>query len=399
MSAWLLPDHIADVLPDEARHIEHLRRRLLDVAQGYGYQLVIPPLVEHLQSLLSGTGEALDLATFKLIDQTSGRTLGVRADTTPQVARIDAHLLNRQGVARLCYCGPVLHTRPAQPHATREPLQFGAELYGHAGEQADLEVLLLAVDALEQVGVAEPVLDLGCARVLRSVLQPINLSRAAQSELHDALAAKDRSTVRHLLAGQDASVRNEVVDLIDLYGGPEVVAQAQARFSDHPERAAALATLAALVKGVQAQRPGLRLSVDLADLRGYAYYSGPRFSVYAPGLTDALARGGRYDEVGAVFGRSRAAVGFSLDVRQLAAAVPAAAAPQGILAPALDGSDAALSADLARAVAALRRQGESVVCALPGHDAHLAELGCDRVLAAIGTGAADAPARWVVRPL
>jgi ATP phosphoribosyltransferase regulatory subunit len=261
------------------------------------------------------------------------------------------------------------------------------------------------VDALEQVGVTDPVLDLGCARVLRSVLQPIRLSRSAQAELHDALAAKDRSTVHELLASHDAAIRDEVVGLIDLYGGPEVVAQAQARFAHHPERAEALATLAALVQGIQAQRPSLRLSVDLADLRGYAYYSGPRFSVYARGLTDALARGGRYDEVGAVFGRRRAAVGFSLDVRQLADVAPAIAAPQAILAPALSADQAAWAPSLALAVATLRRQGEVVVCALPGHDDHVAELACDRVLAPVpsGSGAAASPGtvhvQWVVRAL
>jgi len=168
MSAWVLPDHIADVLPSEARHIEELRRELLDTARGYGYELVMPPLLEHLESLLTGTGEALDLQTFKLVDQLSGRTLGLRADTTPQVARIDAHLLGRVGLTRLCYCGPVLHTRPARPHATREPLQLGAEIYGHAGPEADLEVLQLALDCLRAARVGDLQVDLADARIVSS---------------------------------------------------------------------------------------------------------------------------------------------------------------------------------------------------------------------------------------
>src|SRR6059058_2634563 len=197
MSAWVLPDHIADVLPSEARHIEELRRQLLDTARGYGYELVMPPLLEHLESLLTGTGEALDLQTFKLVDQLSGRMLGLRADTTPQVARIDAHLLNRQGVARLCYCGPVLHARPDRPLATREPLQFGAEIYGHAGLEADLEVQDLALDGLAAAGVGSLVLDMGDARIVRSLLahddKAASRSPEAVAEIVAALTLKDRS--------------------------------------------------------------------------------------------------------------------------------------------------------------------------------------------------------------
>src|ERR1700710_2228955 len=183
MSAWVLPDHIADVLPSEARHIEELRRQLLDTARGYGYELVMPPLLEHLESLLTGTGEALDLQTFKLVDQLSGRMMGLRADSTPQVARIDAHLLNRQGVARLCYCGPVLHARPDRPLATREPLQFGAEIYGHAGLEADLEVQALALDGLAAAGVASLVLDMGDARIVRSLLSGEHRTPQAVAEI------------------------------------------------------------------------------------------------------------------------------------------------------------------------------------------------------------------------
>jgi len=193
MSAWVLPDHIADVLPSEARHIEELRRDLLDMARCYGYELVMPPLLEHLQSLLSGAGAALDLQTFKLVDQLSGRLLGLRADSTPQVARIDAHLLNRQGVARLCYCGAVLHTRPGAPYATREPLQFGAEIYGHGGIEADLEILLLALDCLKVAQVKSPSVDLADARIVKALLEDVPLETDSLAQVHAALAAKDSS--------------------------------------------------------------------------------------------------------------------------------------------------------------------------------------------------------------
>ena len=190
-SAWLLPEHIADVLPAQARHIEELRRGLLDVAAGYGCELVMPPLLEHIESLLSGTGRELNLKTFKLVDQLSGRTLGVRADSTPQVARIDAHLLNRTGVTRLCYCGPVLRTRPAGIHASREPLQFGAEIYGHAGLEADLEIQDLALDCLRRAGLAEVTLDLGDARIVRALIGDERLPVTQREAIHAALAAKD----------------------------------------------------------------------------------------------------------------------------------------------------------------------------------------------------------------
>ena len=215
MSAWVLPDHIADVLPSEARHIEELRRLYLDTARGYGYELVMPPLLEYLESLLSGTGRALDLQTFKLVDQLSGRTLGLRADTTPQVARIDAHLLNRAGVTRLCYCGPVLHTRPDRPFATREPLQFGAEIYGHAGIEADLEVLQLALDTLKAVSIPQFTVDLSDARIVPALLNGVSLTADARAALHSALAAKDTSGVQALTQDLPANVRIEHRDRLD----------------------------------------------------------------------------------------------------------------------------------------------------------------------------------------
>ena len=206
-SAWLLPEHIADVLPVEAGRIEALRRRLLDRAQGYGFELVMPPLLEHLESLLSGTGHELDLKTFKLVDQLSGRTLGLRADTTAQAARIDAHLLNRDGVTRLCYCGPVLHTRPSGPVATREPLQFGAEIFGHAGLEADLEVMELALDCLQQAGIQQPVIDLADARVLRGVLAGLPFDAQRLQEVAAALSEKDTPAFDALTDGLPDAAR------------------------------------------------------------------------------------------------------------------------------------------------------------------------------------------------
>ena len=230
-SSWQLPDQIADVLPSEARHIEELRRLFLDTARSYGYELVMPPLLEHLESLLTGTGEALDLQTFKLVDQLSGRTLGLRADTTPQVARIDAHLLNRQGVARLCYCGPVLHTRADRPLATREPLQFGAEIYGHAGLEADLEAQLLAVEGLRAAGVGSLSVDMADVRIVSSLLAGAAIPARTLSLIQAALASKDASELDSLMASLDGGIsaasREGLKALLQLYGDEKVLLEAE----------------------------------------------------------------------------------------------------------------------------------------------------------------------------
>ncbi|VTU32472.1 ATP phosphoribosyltransferase regulatory subunit [Variovorax sp. PBL-H6] len=371
MSAWVLPDHIADVLPSEARHIEELRRQLLDTARGYGYELVMPPLLEHLESLLSGTGEALDLQTFKLVDQLSGRSMGLRADTTPQVARIDAHLLNRHGVARLCYCGPVVHTRPDRPHATREPLQFGAEIYGHGGLEADTEVLRLALDCLRAADVRNSVIvDLADARIVRALLAGVPVDSDAIARVHAALAAKDASSLRELTAGFPAVSREGLLALVHLYGDAAVLDEAAKTLPDTAGMRQALADLKQLARRLD----GARVSFDLADLRGYAYYSGMRFGIYTEGASDALVRGGRYDEVGAVFGRNRPAVGFSLDVRGLVGVLPVRPLRAAIRAPWSD------APGLGETIAALRSRGETVVCVLPGHESEIDEFHCDREL-------------------
>jgi ATP phosphoribosyltransferase regulatory subunit len=382
MSAWVLPDHIADVLPSEARRIEELRRELLDTARGYGYELVMPPLLEHLESLLTGTGEALDLQTFKLVDQLSGRMMGLRADTTPQVARIDAHLLNRQGVTRLCYCGPVLHTRPDRPHATREPLQFGAEIYGHAGLEADLEALLLALDCLRASSVKDLTVDMADARIVRSLLEGVSLTPPALAALHAALAAKDASALQLLTRDFPAAARDGLQALPSLYGDAAVLARAQELLPDRPALRQALEQL----RWLGSQITGANVSYDLGDLRGYAYYSGARFAIYTPGASDALVRGGRYDEVGAVFGRNRPAVGFSLDLKELVGVAAKRPLKAAIRAPWGE------STSLRAAIATLRERGETVVCVLPGHDSELDEFDCDRELV-------DAAGTWAVKAL
>lgn len=382
MSAWVLPDHIADVLPSEARHIEEIRRDLLDMARCYGYELVMPPLLEHLESLLSGTGEALDLQTFKLVDQLSGRMMGLRADSTPQVARIDAHLLNRKGVTRLCYCGTVLHTRPSGPHATREPLQFGAEIYGHLGLEADLEILTLALDSLKAAQIGAIGVDMADARIVHALLKGLNLDPSELTGIHAALEAKDASELKVRLRSAPRATAQALTTLLQLYGDAAVLVEAQRVLPPLPEIEVALTHL----KWLAGHLEGANTSFDLADMRGYAYYSGAMFSMYAPGASDALALGGRYEQVGQVFGRKRPAVGFSLDVKALVAVAKTPALRAAIRAPWGE------AAELRGAIAALRRQGETVVCVLPGHESEVDEFHCDRELML----AAD---QWVVKAI
>ena len=382
MSAWVLPDHIADVLPSEARHIEELRRDLLDTSRCYGYELVAPPLLEHLESLLSGAGEALDLQTFKLVDQLSGRTLGLRADCTPQVARIDAHLLNRSGVARLCYCGPVLHTRPGAPHASREPLQFGAEIYGHAGPEADLEVLSLALDCLKATHVQSPGIDLADAGLVKALLAGSGLKNAQLAAVYAALAVKDGPELLALTRGLPDSMRQSLLALVKLYGDVAVLDEAERVLQALPGVREALANLRQLAGQLQ----GAQVNFDLADLRGYAYYTGARFAIYAPGVSDALVRGGRYDAVGAVFGRNRPAAGFSLDLKTLVGAVNPRPLQAAIRAPWRH------DRELACVIAELRARGEIVVCVLPGHESEIDEFQYNRELV-------QADGTWTIRSL
>ena len=383
-SSWQLPDQIADVLPSEARHTEELRRLWLDTARGYGYELVIPPLLEHIESLLTGTGEALDLQTFKLVDQLSGRTLGLRADTTPQVARIDAHLLNRNGVARLCYCGPVLHTRADSPHATREPLQFGAEIYGHAGPEADLEAQVLALQGLQTSGIGDLSVDMADVRIVNSLLMGSSISARTLSLIHAALAAKDVVELGNLCASvkelPNAS-RDGLEALLQLYGDVKVLDEAEKALPPNEYVRIALQNLKWLASHVEAYAS---VSFDLADLRGYAYYSGTRFAIYGHGRE--LVRGGRYDEVGAVFGRNRPAAGFSLDLKALVKVLPPRPLKAAVRAPWAE------NAELSAAIGKLRAEGDTVVCVLPGHEHEVNEFDCDRNL--IYTNG-----QWTVTPI
>ena len=374
MRNWLLPEYIEDTLPAEARCIEALRRAMLELFEVHGYQLVLPPLLEYVESLLTGTGHDLDLKTFKLVDQLSGRMLGVRADITPQVARIDAHLMNRKGVNRLCYAGSVLHTLPAGLNRTREPLQIGAEIYGHAGVESDLEVQRLMLDALRLARIERLQLDIGHVAVFRTLMRKAGLEPEAEAELFRAVQAKDVPTLAQRVRGLERELREAVLALPELAGGAEVLAQARRRLPAYAEIRWALTQLRDIAASLQ--DAGTEVCFDLGELRGYHYHSGVVFAVYAEGWSNALALGGRYDEVGKAFGRARPATGFSMDLREIVAAAPAGEARGAVLAPYLP-QDAALQ----RRIAMRRKAGEVVIVDLPGHEKSRAELGCDRKLA------------------
>ncbi len=370
MTRWALPEYIADVLPVEAARVEYLRRALLDAFRAHGYELVMPPLLEYVDSLMTGTGHDMELRTFKLVDQLSGRTMGLRADITPQAARIDAHLLNRAGVARLAYCGTVLHTLPQGLNATREPLQIGAELYGHAGIEADVEIQNLLLHALQIAGLTQVRFDVGHVGVFRALADMAALDEARAEALFARLQAKDLPALRAATIGIAAPVRDALLLLPRLYGGGEVLERAARELPQDTRITAALNEL----RGLTAQMRGAEVSIDLAELRGYQYHSGVVFAAYCAGVPNAIARGGRYDEVGKSFGRARPATGFSLDLKELASVAPGVRGIGAILAP-MD-ADPALHGK----IAALRSAGDVVVTALPGHDKHSWQPPCDREL-------------------
>jgi len=371
MPNWLLPENIADVLPSEARKIEELRRQMLDNFRLYGYELVMPPLLEYVDSLLTGAGKDTDLRTFKLVDQISGRMLGLRADMTIQVARIDAHLLNRDSVTRLCYAGSVLHTRPSGLHATREPLQIGAEIYGHAGLEADAEIQELALASLAMAGFPEVRLDLSHVGVLRAILSDDAAAQKDEAALFALLRAKDCPGLAALTAGYAEATRNALLALPNLYGNIDVLGRARDVLPPLPGITRALAELAALAGSAIGRA---EVAIDLADLRGYQYESGAMFALYVPGLPNAVARGGRYDHVGEAFGRARPATGFSLDLRELARLLPTAERKHSIRAPWGN------APELREKIAQLRKAGEVVIQSMPGHDNEQDEFECDRVL-------------------
>lgn len=367
---WLLPESIEDALPPDATCLEALRRRVLDAFSVHGYDLIVPPLLEFVESLLPASRSELDLRTFKLVDQISGRSLGIRADITPQVARIDAHILNRRGVTRLCYCGSVVHTLPACFNSTREPLQIGAEIYGHAGLEADIEIIGLLANALRLCEVPTLRLDLGHVAIFRALAEGAGLTAEAQQDLFLILQRKDVPALLEMVTGLAEPFRSALLSLPDLHGDRRVLAEAALRLPPLPQIRAALADLERLSMTVGE----LPVGFDLADLRGYEYHSGVVFAAYCAGSASALALGGRYDGLGCMYGRARPATGFSMDLREVARLSPNGAVRGAILAP--WPVDAPLQSEIAR----LRAMGERVIVALPGHEGQWREAGCDRVL-------------------
>lgn len=379
---WLLPEAIEDVLPHDALRIESMRRRVLDELLAHGYELVMPPLLEYVESLVGERGQDLDLRTFKLVDQLSGRGMALRADITPQVARIDAHLLNRVGVTRLCYCGSVLHTLPAGFNATREPLQIGAEIYGHAGLEADIEAIRLLASALRLCDTAPSRIDLGHVAVFRALAGLAGLAPEAQEELFSALQGKDVPLVRELVAHAPQAARSALLALPELYGDRRVLDHAARLLPALPEIVEALSDLTRLADAL-AEFP---LSFDLADLRGYHYHSGVVIAAYCIGSPAAVALGGRYNNFGRVFGRARPATGFSMDLRELVRLSASGNARGAIAAPWPE--DDGLHAEAVR----LRTLGERVMHALPGHEGSWRAAGCDRILVHDGNN-------WIIESL
>ena len=381
MRNWLLPENLEDILPPQAQRVDGMRAKLLELFRVHGYELVIPPLLEYMESLLTGTGHDLDLRTFKLVDQLSGRMMGVRADITPQVARIDAHLLNRKGVTRLCYAGSVLLTRPRGLDSTREPLQVGAEIYGHSGIESDLEIQQLLAESLAAAGVSEARLDIGHVAVFRSICRRGGVGADLESDLYEVLQGKDMPALRSATKALSKTTRDALLALAELYGDDAVIERARRTLPKYPEIDRALRDLKALSRAGR-----IPVSVDLADLRGYHYHSGVVFAAYAPGIASAVALGGRYDEVGKAFGRARPATGFSMDLRDLERVAPSQNGPAAIRAP--HSSDPGL----ATAIRKLRDAGEIVVVRLPGHASEPLAPECDRELAKRG-------GKWAVRKL
>ena len=384
MNRWLLPEDIADVLPAEARKVESLRRNILDLYQSYGYELVAPPILEFLDSLLTGTGSDLNLQTFKLVDQLSGRTLGLRADITPQVARIDAHLLNREGVTRLCYAGSVAHARTPVGSTAREELQLGAEIYGCATWQADLEAITLLLKTLSLAGLDKVYLDLSHAGILNGILAKENLPSAEMETLYGLLQSKDRPRLSVWAKSLPEQTAKALLALTELNGPcAEVLSKAKTALPQTSEVKEALAQLAHLIESASDLSKGLELSIDLADLRGYQYHSGVMFAAYIAKLPQPIARGGRYDQVGKAFGRARPATGFSLDLLTLASLSPNQKPKKAILAP-WDND-----AQLKQMIDSLRQAGEVVIQLNAGEPMQSAEYDCDRELVKQG-------GKWIV---
>ena len=376
---WLLPEGIAEVLPEQAKKLELLRRKLLDLYHSWGYDLVMPPLIEYLDSLLVGTGNDLNLQTFKIIDQLTGRLMGVRADMTPQVARIDAHMLKCEAPERLCYIGPVLHTLPSGFDRSRAPLQVGAELFGHAGPESDAEVLRLMVETLKSGGIEQIHVDLGHVGIFRGLARDAGLESEQEVQLFEALQRKAKPEIEAYLGdwGIQADKQKRLLALIDLNGDERVLDDAQTMLEGAgADVMTALENLRQIAARVRRHLDGLPLYYDLAELRGYRYQTGVVFAAFVPGHGQEIARGGRYDAIGESFGRARPATGFSTDLKTLAHLGSVALQPDlGILAPTED--DPALD----QRIAELRQAGERVIVKLSGQEGKISCTACDRTLA------------------
>jgi ATP phosphoribosyltransferase regulatory subunit len=368
----MLPEYIEDVLPAEAARLETLRRSLLDLFKVHGYHYVIPPTLEYLESLITGTGHDLDLATFKVVDQLTGRLMGVRADMTPQAARIDAHMLNQQGVSRLCYAGTVLRTKPDGLARTREPLQLGAELFGHAGIESDIEIQRLMIKSLQLLGLKDLHIDFSHVAIFECLVREGCINVDLEESIYAALQSKDKVAVAQLAIDLPEFVRQALVSLTDLNGDVTVLEKAHNLLPKLPEITQALANLSAVANKLNDLK--VSITFDLGELRGYHYHSGVVFAAYAIGYTGPVALGGRYDEVGVSFGRARPATGFSLDLRGIVSTFAPASLPKGILAP--EGNDK----DLLNKIEALRSDGLIVIQILPNSDINLNELNCDSAL-------------------
>jgi ATP phosphoribosyltransferase regulatory subunit len=376
IDSWLLPDGIDEVLPEQARFIEKSRRELLDLYNSWGYDLVIPPMVEFSESLLSGFGSDLDLVTFKLTDQLSGRMMGIRADITPQAARIDAHSLNRQGPSRLCYAGTVLQTKPRAPLESRTPISIGVELFGEAGIGADIEVIELFLKTLETAGIDEVHLDIGHVDILRGLLVGSKLSNVQESELFELLQRKANAELDAWIAENitDSKLAGWLKSLPALSGSKDVLAEARSCLAGAPKPViAALDQLDQIVDALSNQ--SVTIYLDLGDLAGYRYHTGIVFAAYKQGYGKALGNGGRYDNIGEAFGRARTATGFAFDLKSL---VANGATEQQTLSGIYVPSTTDTQCD--EMVAQLREQGERVVQGFDSQVPNFKEINCDRQL-------------------
>jgi len=389
--SWLLPEGISEILPEQAYQLESLRRNLLDTFDRWGYQLVIPPFVDFLDSLLTGSAHDLDLQTFKLTDQLSGELLGVRADMTPQVARIDAHNLKHEWPTRLCYAGTVLHTLGDPLEKTRSPMQIGAELYGHAGIESDYEVIQLMLEMLAIGGVQNVHLDMGHVGIYRALVEEAGLNEQQEVALFDVLQRKARAELEELVSQFDIGDQFKAIFnlLLKLHGGIDVLGKAvEVLGVGNVAIQTALTDLGAVAEKLRVDYPSLNVSFDLAELRGYHYHTGMVFAAFVPSVGREIARGGRYDNIGAVFGRARPATGFSADLKILVGLLESShnnSAPT-IFAPASDDHE------LSQTVRDLRASGHRVVRQLPGQSGTAEQLGCNAILE-------KQDRQWVAKPL